>query len=53
MLNHDELLARMLHDRLVAIIRLRHDAPLVRVAEALVAGGIRALDVLNTRTCCD
>jgi len=48
MLDHDELLERTRHDRLVAIIRLRHDAPLVRIAEALVAGGIRALEFTLT-----
>ena len=48
MLNHDELLERTLVDRLVAIIRLRHDAPLARVAEALVAGGVRALEFTLT-----
>ncbi len=48
MLNHDELLERTLKDRLVAIIRLRHEAPLTRVAEALVAGGIRALEFTLT-----
>ncbi len=48
MLNHDELLERTRHARLVAIIRLRHDAPLVRVAEALVAGGVRALEFTLT-----
>jgi len=48
MLDHDDLLERTLTDRLVAIIRLRHDAPLARVAEALVAGGIRALEFTLT-----
>jgi 2-dehydro-3-deoxyphosphogluconate aldolase/(4S)-4-hydroxy-2-oxoglutarate aldolase len=48
MLNHDELLERAFVDRLVAIIRLRHDTPLARVAEALVAGGIRALEFTLT-----
>ena len=48
MLNHDEVLKRTLDHRLVAIIRLRHEAPLARVAEALVAGGIRALEFTLT-----
>jgi len=48
MLNHDEVLECTLHDRLVAIIRLRHEAPLARVAEALIAGGIRALEFTLT-----
>jgi len=48
MLDHGELLERTLKDRLVAIIRLRHEAPLARVAEALVAGGIRALEFTLT-----
>ena len=48
MLNHDELLERTLDNRLVAIIRLRHEAPLAQVAEALVAGGIRALEFTLT-----
>ncbi len=48
MLKHDDLLERTLTERLVAIIRLRHNAPLARVAEALVAGGIRALEFTLT-----
>ncbi len=48
MLDHGELLERTLKDRLVAIIRLRHEAPLARVAEALVTGGIRALEFTLT-----
>jgi len=48
MLKHDDLLERTRHDRLVAIIRLRHNAPLARVAEALVAGGVRALEFTLT-----
>jgi len=48
MLDHGELLERTLKDRLVAIIRLRHEAPLARVAEALIAGGIRALEFTLT-----
>jgi len=48
MLNHDEVLKRTLDHRLVAIIRLRHEAPLARVAEALVAGGIRVLEFTLT-----
>ncbi len=48
MLNHDELLERTLDNRLVAIIRLCHEAPLAQVAEALVAGGIRALEFTLT-----
>jgi len=41
MLKHDELLERTLTERLVAIIRLLHNAPLARIAEALATGGIR------------
>jgi len=48
MLDHDDLLERTVKDRLVAIIRLRHEAPLARVAEALVAGGVRALEFTLT-----
>jgi len=48
MLDHDELLERTLKARLVAIIRLRHEAPLARVAEALIAGGIRTLEFTLT-----
>ena len=48
MLKHDDLLERTLKDRLVAIIRLRHEAPLARVAEVLVAGGVRALEFTLT-----
>jgi len=48
MLDHDELLERTLDNRLVAIIRLRHAAPLARVAEALIAGGIWALEFTLT-----
>jgi len=48
MRDHDDLLQRIRVGRVVAIVRLRKEAPLVRVAEALVEGGITALEFTLT-----
>jgi len=44
---HD-LMQRVRDERVIAIVRLRSDAPLRRVAEALVEGGIRILEFTLT-----
>jgi 2-dehydro-3-deoxyphosphogluconate aldolase/(4S)-4-hydroxy-2-oxoglutarate aldolase len=46
--NHEDLLGRALAARVVAIIRLTGEASLVGVAEALVEGGLRALEFTMT-----
>ena len=46
--DHEDLLRRALAARVVAIIRLSGEASLVDVAEALVEGGLRALEFTMT-----
>ena len=43
-----ETAARIEHEGIVAVIRLEHAAVLSRVVEALVAGGVRAIEVTMT-----
>ncbi len=46
--DHASLLRRIRAGRVVAIVRLRQEAPLIRVAEALVEGGVTALEFTLT-----
>lgn len=48
MRDHDSVLQQIRVGRVVAIVRLRQEAPLLRVAEALVEGGIMALEFTLT-----
>jgi 2-dehydro-3-deoxyphosphogluconate aldolase/(4S)-4-hydroxy-2-oxoglutarate aldolase len=45
---YDDLLSRALASRIVAIVRLTWEAPLVEIAEALIAGGLKVLEFTIT-----
>jgi 2-dehydro-3-deoxyphosphogluconate aldolase/(4S)-4-hydroxy-2-oxoglutarate aldolase len=47
-LDHDKTLQRLLHCGVVAVVRAQDPEPLLRAAEALLAGGVDALEITFT-----